>query len=207
MKQVVAAVMFLSLSLAMSSCLHQSYCGPGGRRVSRAKQLQHQRMKDSKLRYPSTGIIAATDGIVGDGVMGGRAVAGILSRGDAIDTSLVAGVAISGVDRSLGMTLGAGVRVNWPYSSFVRPKIEATFTNFTEHWGGRAWKPGWLITGDLGVDLVMFQWEHAELVVTPLLSMGVLQQDHAYPDGARVEIESDEQFYIGGRLGVGVSFW
>ena len=200
-------IILLGIPLLASSCIHHSYCDPGTRRQSRARQLEKKRHPGMRDRVPTAAAGVYADVLAGSGVLGGRVMAGLVARGRLLDTHLAAGVALDGWESAAGMSLSAGVRVNWPYSALVRPRIDASFSNFTESLEKSSFSPGWLITGDLGVDLVFVEWTHGEFVLAPMVSLGMTRRDQSVPDGARSLVHSEGAFYIGGLLSLRAVFW
>ena len=105
------------------------------------------------------------------------------------------------------MALHSAFRVRWPFTDVVYPRGEASFTNYAFHWGDKKWRPRWVIHGDAGLDFPVWRWETGELVVSPSLSLGVSQWDEAHIVGATKEIRSGEEFYWGGKIGLGLYLW
>lgn len=200
-------IITLGLLVLLSSCVHHSYCDPGTRRQSRAKQLEAKRNPGMRGRVPTAAAGVYADVMAGSDVLGGRIMAGLVARGRSLDTHLAAGAALDGLESVVGMSFTAGLRVNWPLSSLVRPRVDASFSNFTENLGKGKSSPGWLISGDLGVDLVFVEWDHGEFALVPMLSLGMTRRDRALPDGARARVRSEDAFYFGGVLSVRALFW
>lgn len=163
--------------------------------------------KTAKSGRSSVGLAARMDAVGGRDLVGAGIDAGFVFKGRWFTGNIEGGLSLDGMDRVYGLSVGAGLRWDWEVTSLVYPKFEAVYTNYSGHWGENRWRPRWLIDGDLGVEFVVARPGNVELVLTPLVALGMTSRDVAYHEGAQKLTRTRNEFFYGARIGFGVLFW
>lgn len=202
-----ALAMCAGLSLLAPACIHHTYCEGRKQRRLVKKENEVNRLQPDRGGESASGLMLWTDGMAAPDLLGARSTMGFVSRGRNYLVSFGLGAASNFSEDSWGMALHSAFRVRWPFTDVLYPRGEASFTNFAFHWGDTDWRPRWVIHGDVGFDFPVFRWGSGELVLAPSLSLGVSQWDEAHIVGATKEIRSDEDFYWGGKVGLGLYLW
>ena len=85
--------------------------------------------------------------------------------------------------------------------------MEARFTNFSQTWRDDPVEYRWLAGGAIGIDWVVMERKHAELVISPTFEIGVNRAEMARHVGAHKEQETDNALHIGGGLAIRLIIW
>lgn len=201
-----ATALLVALLCATQACSYHAHC-KSDRPSWKAKGTLPDRKGGEDGRPANAGLMVTMGGLAGSDMLAMGTSVAIVSRGTSLDLHLGMGATVNALEDVYGMVILGGARVNWPYSSLAYPKLEASFTNLSEHWGTAKWNPRWLLATDLGVDLVVYRGDLIDLVVSPSLALGMTQQDTAILVGARREIETHNKFFVGGRVGLTLVVW
>lgn len=202
-KTVGAALFLVAVSGLLCSCVH-TYCTRG---CDSADEFDCGDDTEGARKQSKVGLKLSAEGLAGRKVAGGRTLAGVAVKGATYMVDAGIGVTLDGVSPAWGMSLGTSVRGDFGLNPVLMPSVKADFTNFRDGVGNSGYRPEWMVTGGIGFDWILVDKEYFQMFLSPSLNMGALQWDETYMKGAVEKTRTDEEFYVGAAVSVGVVTW